>query len=57
MASTAADPKVSDVYRQIGITADLVRQKNFRVSVTGSCTIRGGFECSATIGIGGKFGR
>jgi hypothetical protein len=49
-------PSSANEFSRFGVTTDLVRQKNFRVSVTGSCSIRGGFECSATIGIGGKFG-
>jgi hypothetical protein len=40
-----------------GILADhnLLRQKNYRVTVTDSCSIRGDLECAATVGISGEF--
>jgi hypothetical protein len=49
-------PNSNNEFSRIGITADLLRQKSYKVSVTGSCSIRGDFECAATIGISGEFG-
>ena len=48
-------PSSSNEYSRIGVTGDLLRQKNYRVTVTGSCSIRGDFECAATVGISGEF--
>ncbi|MFI5120784.1 MAG: hypothetical protein ACHQM4_10235 [Thermoanaerobaculia bacterium] len=48
-------PSSSNEYSRAGITADLTKQKNYKVTLTGSCSIRGDFECSATVGISGKF--
>ena len=48
-------PSSSNEYSRAGITADLMRQKNYKVTLTSSCSVRGDFECSATVGISGKF--
>jgi len=48
-------PSSVNEYSRAGISADLVRQENYRVTLTGSCAIRGDFECSATVGVSGTF--
>jgi hypothetical protein len=48
-------PSSANEYSRAGISADLMRQKNYRVTLTGSCAIRGDFECSATVGVSGRF--
>lgn len=48
-------PSSANEYSRAGISADLIRQKNYQVTLTGSCAIRGDFECSATVGVSGKF--
>jgi hypothetical protein len=48
-------PSSANEYSRAGITADLSRQENYRVTLTGSCSTRGDFECSATVGVSGKF--
>jgi hypothetical protein len=48
-------PSSANEYSRAGISADLMRQKDYRVTLTGSCAIRGDFECSATVGVSGRF--
>ena len=47
-------PSSANEYSRAGISADLMKEKNYRVTLTGSCAIRGDFECSATIGVSGN---
>jgi len=49
-------PNSANDYTRVGISADLMSRKNYHVTVTGTCTIRGEFDCSATLGVSGKFG-
>ena len=48
-------PSSVNEYSRAGISADLMKQKDYRVTLTGSCAIRGDFECSATVGVSGTF--
>jgi hypothetical protein len=50
-------PTTNNDFSRVGITADLMRETNYSVTVAGTCSIRGGFECAATIGLSGRFGR
>jgi hypothetical protein len=48
-------PTSSNDFSRVGITADLSRQKNYRVTLTGTCAITGGFECATTVAVSGNF--
>jgi hypothetical protein len=48
-------PSSQNDFARLGISGDALRLKNYKVTVTGSCSIRGGFECSATVGVSGNF--
>jgi len=48
-------PSSENEFSRVGITADLRREKSYRITVTGSCSVRGGFECSVTGGVSGNF--
>jgi len=48
-------PSSVNEYSRAGISVDLMKQKDYRVTLTGSCAIRGDFECSATVGVSGTF--
>jgi hypothetical protein len=48
-------PNTNNDFSRAGISGDVLRLKDYKVTVTGSCAIRGGFECSATVGVSGKF--
>jgi hypothetical protein len=48
-------PSSFNDYSRAGLSIDLVKGETYKVSVTGSCGIFGGFECSGTVGISGTF--
>jgi hypothetical protein len=48
-------PSSANEYSRARISADLMRQKSYRVTLTGSCAIRGDFGCLATVGVSGRF--
>jgi hypothetical protein len=47
-------PSSANECARAGISADLMKEENYRVTLTGSCAIRGEFECSATVGVSGN---
>lgn len=48
-------PNSNNEFSRVGISGDVVRLKDYKLTVTGSCSIRGDFECSATVGVTGRF--
>jgi hypothetical protein len=48
-------PGSANEYSRARISADLMRQKSYRVTLTGSCAIRCDFGCLATVGVSGRF--
>ena len=42
-------------YNRIGVSLDLKKTKNYRVSLTGTCSITGDHECSGTLSVSGRF--
>jgi hypothetical protein len=46
-------PNSANDFSRVGISVDMYRRKDLRVTVTGSCGIFGGFECSGTVSISG----
>jgi len=46
-------PNSANDFSRVGISVDMYRRKDLRVTVTGSCGIFGGFECSSTVSISG----
>jgi len=47
-------PNSANDFSRIGISIDMYRSKDLRVTATGSCGIFGGFECSGTVSISGR---
>ncbi len=41
-------------FSRMGVSADFIKSKGFRVKMTGSCSVRGPFECSGTFSISGS---
>ena len=50
-------PNSTNDYSRVGVSLDLAQQKSYRVRVTGSCSVLGGVDCSATLSISGTFGK
>jgi hypothetical protein len=46
-------PNSANDFSRFGVSVDIFQRKNFRVTVTGSCGIFGGFECSGTLSVSG----
>jgi hypothetical protein len=46
-------PNSANDFSRFGISVDLYQRKDLRVTVTGSCGIFGGFECSGTLSVSG----
>ncbi len=46
-------PNSANDFSRFGVSLDIFQRKNFRVTVTGSCGIFGGFECSGTLSVSG----
>jgi len=46
-------PNSANDFSRFGVSVDVYRRKDLRVTVTGSCGFFGGFECSGTVGISG----
>jgi hypothetical protein len=46
-------PNSANDFSRVGISADMYRTKDLRVTATGSCGIFGGFECSGTVTVSG----
>ncbi|MVT68785.1 hypothetical protein GPL21_27225 [Bradyrhizobium pachyrhizi] len=46
-------PNSANDFSRFGVSVDLYQRKNLRVTVTGSCGIFGGFECSGTLSVSG----
>jgi len=46
-------PNSANDFSRVGISVDMYQRKDLRVTVTGSCGIFGGFECSGTVSISG----
>ncbi len=42
-------------FNRIGVSVDLYKTKNYRVAVSGTCSVFGEHECSATVTVGGRF--
>jgi len=50
-------PNSTNDYSRVGLSFDLAQQKNYRVRVTGSCSVLGSVDCSATLSVSGVFGK
>jgi hypothetical protein len=50
-------PNSTNDYSRVGLSFDLAQQKSYRVRVTGSCSVLGGVDCSATLSFSGVFGK
>lgn len=48
-------PNSTNDYSRFGLSFDLMQQTNYRVRVTGSCSVQG--DCSATVSFSGVFGK
>jgi hypothetical protein len=48
-------PSTSNDFSRVGLSADVRREKTYRLSVTASCSIRGDFECALTGSVAGEF--
>jgi hypothetical protein len=48
-------PSSFNNYSRIGVSIDLIDSKKYKVDITGSCGWAGGFGCSATVNLRGKF--
>ena len=46
-------PNSANDFSRVGISVDMYRTKDLRVTATGSCGIFGGFECSGTVSVSG----
>jgi hypothetical protein len=46
-------PNSTNDFSRFGVSFDLIKRKNFKVTATGTCGFHGGFECAATLGISG----
>jgi len=46
-------PNSANDFSRGGVSVDVRRWKTYRVTVTGTCSIRGGFDCSATVSVSG----
>lgn len=46
-------PNSANDFSRVGISVDMYQRKDLRVTITGSCGIFGGFECSGTVSISG----
>lgn len=46
-------PNSANDFSRFGVTVDLYRRNDLRVTVTGSCGLFGGFECSGTLSVSG----
>jgi hypothetical protein len=46
-------PNTTNEFSRAGVSADIVKRKTYRVTATGTCSIRGGFDCSGTLSISG----
>nr|WP_233285847.1 hypothetical protein [Bradyrhizobium brasilense] len=46
-------PNSANDFSRFGVSVDLYQRKDLRVTVTGSCGIFGGFECSGTLSVSG----
>jgi hypothetical protein len=49
-------PNSTNDYSRVGLSVDLAQQKNYRLRVTGSCSVLGRVDCSATVSFSGVFG-
>lgn len=50
-------PNSTNDYSRVGVSVDLAQQKSYRVRVTGSCSVFGPVDCSATLSVSGTFGK
>ena len=48
-------PSSPNEYSRLGVSLDLSPSTTYKLTMTGSCTILGSFECSATLGLSGIF--
>jgi hypothetical protein len=46
-------PNSANDFSRVGVSVDMYRREDLRVTVTASCGIFGGFECSGTMSISG----
>lgn len=46
-------PSTPNQFSRVGISFDLVKKETVKVSVTGSCGLSGGFNCSGTVNVTG----
>jgi len=46
-------PNSTNGYSRAGLSFDFSQRKSFRLRVTGSCSVLGGFDCSATVSMSG----
>jgi hypothetical protein len=46
-------PNSTNAYSRVGLSFDLAQKKNYRVRVTGSCSVLGEFDCSGTFSVSG----
>jgi len=46
-------PNSANDFSRFGVSVDMYRRNDLRVTVTGSCGIFGGFECSGTLSVSG----
>ncbi len=46
-------PSSPNDYSRLGLSLDISPSTTYKLTLTGSCTILGGFECSATLGLSG----
>ncbi|WGR92620.1 hypothetical protein MTX20_32440 [Bradyrhizobium sp. ISRA435] len=46
-------PNSANDFSRLGISVDMYQRKDLHVTVTASCGIFGGFECSGTVSISG----
>jgi hypothetical protein len=46
-------PNSANDFSRFGVSADVRKQKTYRVTVTGTCAIRGDFDCSIAVSVSG----
>jgi hypothetical protein len=46
-------PNSANDFSRFGVSGDLRKRKTYRVTVTGTCTIRGDFACSIAVSVSG----
>ena len=46
-------PNSTNDFSRFGLSVDLIKRKNFKVTATGTCGFHGGFDCAATLSISG----